>query len=92
METSSKVQIMLLTAIIIAILVKLAFFLLIPRRKFKIFIRSFVKWFNLSYMLEDIDENMEVFMKTSNYCNLMIWLGSGALLYLVVFFLIFPEG
>ena len=88
---TDKAELMLLAAIIIAILVKLVFFALIPKRKARMFFRSFIKWFNLSYMLEDIDENVETFMKTSNYCNLVIWLGSGVLIYLVFFFIIFPE-
>ena len=89
---SDKIELMLLASIIIAILVKLVFFSLIPKRKAKFFFRSFIKWYKMAYMIEDLDENVESFMTTSNYCNLVLWIGSLVLLYLVVFFLIFPEG
>ena len=81
----------LLLMIIIGLLVKLFFFSRVPRRKFKMYLISFAHWYNLSHNLEDIDENLEAFLKISNYCNLLVWIGTGVLSYLIVFNLIFSE-
>ena len=84
------IEITLLVFIIIAILIKLVYFYMIPKRRIKMFIKSTIKWHNLTMMTEDLNENVETFLRISNYCNLVIWIGTGVLGYLVAFYLIFP--
>ena len=87
----SKLEWVLLLMIITGIFIKLFFFSRIPRKKAKMFFRSLTQWYNLSHNLEDINENVEAFLKISNYCNLLIWIGTGVLSYLIVFNLIFAD-
>ncbi len=85
------IEITLLVFIIVAILIKLVYFFMIPKRRFKMFTRSSLKWHNLSMTIDDIDENVETFLRISNYCNLVIWIGTGILGYLLAFYFIFPS-
>ena len=87
----SKYEWILLFIIITGLAIKLFFFYRIRRKKFKMFFRSITQWYDLSHNLEDIDEKVEAFLKISNYCNLLIWIGTGVLSYLIAFKLIFPD-
>jgi len=87
----TKIELALLLLVLGGISIKLLYFLLIPKRKTKLFFKSFGQWFNLAHNLEEIDDNMESFLKMSNYCNIIVWIAFGVLCYLLAFYTLFPE-
>ena len=88
---SDKNFYVLLAAVLCAFFAKLFYFNLIKKKNYKMFFRSFSKWYNMQSLIEDIDDSIENFMTTSNYCNLVIWIGSGALIWLLFWRILFPE-
>ena len=82
---------LLLAAVVGAFLLKLYYFNIIQKKRYKMFFRSFSKWYRLTSLIVDLDESVETFMRISNYCNLVIWMGGGLLIWLSLLKLIFPD-
>lgn len=90
METI-KIEWILFFIVVLGLSIKLLYYFFIPKRRLKLYFRSLVKWYNPAHIMEDLDDNVEAFLKISNYCNLAIWIGSGILVYLLAYSIIFPD-